>query len=394
MDIKSLVHDRKAYLIHHRRWFHEFPELSYQEFNTQDKIISVLSEYPELTITKYARTGVVADLNKGQGKCLAIRADMDALPLHEQTGLPYASKNEGVMHACGHDTHMAVLLTLIDVIHTLSPKIWVRFIFQPSEENNFNDPEGLSGAARMIKEGALAPVDSIIGFHQRPQKPAFHCSIMDGEVMASSDSFKIEVEGKSAHAGAAPHEGIDAILIAAEIIQFIQKIPSRWTAPEQPVVVSISTIQGGKLANIVADHVQMTGTIRTRNMRVRQKVLDQIQNIINGVSSVYHCKIYFKLEQSLPVTSNDPSLSQNLRAAAQKILPKEHICQQWGMMASEDFAFYGEKVPSCFIFFGTQPNGDEAFGLHHPKMRVNEDALLIPVLIAAQWIDDQSYENQ
>lgn len=390
MDIKSLVYDRKSFLIHHRRWFHEFPELSYQEFNTQERIISVLKEYPRLTITKCARTGVVADLNKGQGKCLAIRADMDALPLHEQTGLSFASKNKGVMHACGHDVHMAVLLTLVDVVHTISPKTWVRFIFQPSEENNFNDPEGLSGAARMIMEGVLDPVDRIIGFHQRPQKPSYHCSIMDGEVMASSDTFRIEVEGKSAHAGAAPHEGIDAILIAADIIQFVQKISSRWTAPEQPVVVSISTIQGGKLANIIADYVQMTGTIRTRNMSVRHKVIDQIENIIEGISSVYRNKIHFKLEQSLPVTSNDPSLSEEVRTAAQKILPKDRINHQWSMMASEDFSFYGEKVPSCFIFFGTQAKDQEAFGLHHPKMKVNEDALLVPVQIAAQWICDQS----
>lgn len=369
------------YILHWRRYFHQKPELSYEEYGTQKALLKELARFPNLQVKKLARTGIVADLNpNANGPLIAIRADMDALPMAEETDLPFRSEHPGVMHACGHDAHMAILLGTIRYLHDEKDAGRFRFIFQPSEENNFNDEEGWSGAQRMVSEGAIDGVDVTIGLHQRPDLPSGTLGLQPGTVMASADMFEMIVHGKSAHAGAAPEKGIDSIVIASDWVQGLQTIISRRISPRSTGVISVGTIEGGQIANIVADRVRMTGTIRSRDPETRATILREVETLNRSLEQRYSAKLRWEVIQEVPLTFNSPEISATISRAVQEGLPQVPVLTDVDMMAAEDFSYYGMQRPSFFGFLGTGlPDGPAPYGLHHPKMSLDENAMLVGV---------------
>jgi amidohydrolase len=369
--------EMEAYIIDTRRKLHEHPELSYQEYETQEFVHRELSALDGVTARKIAKTGILADLKKGEGPCIALRADLDALPLQEETGLPFASKKDNIMHACGHDAHTAMLLGAARVLVDTSFQGTVRFLFQPSEENNFNDPDGWSGAERMINEGALDGVDAIIGMHQRPEIEAGTIGIQSGPVMASADMFQINVHGKSSHAGAAPEKGIDAIFIAGQLVSMIQSIPSRKISPKETAVISVGTIKGGQIANIIADKVEMTGTMRALQTEARSSMREELFRMFHHLGKMHKTEIEYIDLQNVPLTFNDAQLAQQVYSSACKLVEANQIRDDIHMLAAEDFAFYGQRTPAFFGFLGTRVKDGGVYGLHHPKMQLEESVLYL-----------------
>jgi amidohydrolase len=255
-----------------------------------------------------------------------------------------------------------------------------RFIFQPSEENNFNDDEGWSGAKRMVSEGALDGVDVTIGLHQRPDLPSGTLGLQSGTVMASADMFELIVHGKSSHAGAAPEKGIDAIVIASDWVQSLQTIISRRISPRSTGVISVGTIDGGQIANIIADRVRMTGTIRSRDAETRATILREVETLNRSLEQRYSAKLRWEVLQEVPLTHNSIAISSTITNAVKKELPMISILTDVDMMAAEDFSYYGMNSQAFFGFLGTGlPDGPAAYGLHHPKMDLDEDAMLVGV---------------
>src|SRR6056297_301870 len=378
METKINHSDWENYIVKHRRYFHQHPELSYQEVDTQQYIISELSSFSSISVQKIARTGLVCDYEGDTSRPLiALRADMDALPITESTNLPFSSIHEGRMHACGHDAHMAMLLGVMYYCEKNRPDLRLRFIFQPSEENNFHDPKGWSGAKRIVEEGGLKGVDVILGLHQRPNIPFGTLGLQTGAVMAAAMMFELEILGKSAHAGAEPEKGIDSILIASDWIQSVQSIISRRISPRSTGVISVGTIAGGEIANVIADSVKMTGTIRTRDARTREQILREIRLLNEALSHRYGCQMNWSILQDVPVTINNGHLCDQISAAVRAEMPDVRILNEVDMMAAEDFSFYGQKIPSFFGFLGTGNMDKQVqYGLHHPKMDIEESALI------------------
>jgi len=374
----------KDFIINTRRDIHRHPELGYQEFKTAELVAKQLDEIGVPYQTGFAKTGVIAVLKRGMGPTVLVRADMDALPIEEETGLDYQSKTPGVMHACGHDTHTAMLLGTIKLLNNESFTGTIRFLFQPAEEGNYDDPDGFSGAQRMIVEGALEDVDAAIGLHQMPTMQTGTIAITTGSVMAAADFFEITVTGKSTHAGVSPEAGIDAVMISAELILSLQTIVSRQVGPTKTAVISVSTIEGGSAANIIADKVRLTGTIRALDEEVHQTILQSIQARCDAFSAIYNTDIIFKVYYGVPVTVNDSSVSKIASQSARKIFDPENVIDSVTIMGGEDFAYIAQKVPSCYALLGTKVTDGEAYPLHSPKMVVNEDALPLGAAYLAQ----------
>lgn len=374
----------KDFIVNTRRDIHERPELGYQEIGTAGYVAQRLDEMGISYKTGFAKTGVVAELTKGDGPVILVRADMDALPIQEDTGLSFQSKNPGVMHACGHDTHTAMLLGAINLLKQESFSGTLRFIFQPAEEGNYDDPDGFSGAQRMIVEGVLDGVDAAIGLHQMPTMETGTIAITDGSVMAAADFFQLTINGKSAHAGVSPEAGIDAVVIAAELITSLQSIVSRQVSPKDTAVLSVSTIEGGSAANIVAEKVYLTGTIRTLKEETREKIHSLMQARCDSFASMYDTGIELKFYYSVPVTVNNADVSQIARESAAKIFGDNKVLYDVSTMGGEDFAYIAQKVPSCFALLGTKVDKGEAHPLHSPKMMINEDALPMGTAYLAQ----------
>ncbi|MEJ2179459.1 MAG: M20 family metallopeptidase [Gammaproteobacteria bacterium] len=374
----------KDFIISTRRDIHLHPELGYQEFNTAKLVACHLEDISIPYQTGFAKTGVIAELTKGAGPTVLVRADMDALPIDEQTGLEFQSQTPGVMHACGHDTHTAMLLGTIKLLQNESFAGTIRFLFQPAEEGNYDDPDGFSGAQRMIVEGALDDVDAAIGLHQMPTIPTGTIAITTGSVMAAADFFEISVAGKSAHAGLSPEAGIDAVMISAELILSLQTIVSRQVGPTKTAVISVSTIEGGSAANVIADRVRLTGTIRALDEEVHQTILKSIQARCDAFSAIYNTDIDFKIYYGVPVTVNDAAVSKIATRSAGKIFSDGNVAGEVSVMGGEDFAYIAQKVPSCYALLGTKVTEGEAYPLHSPKMVVNEEALPMGAAYLAQ----------
>lgn len=363
------------FIVQARREIHQHPELGYQEVRTAQYVAQQLDEMAIEYKTGFAKTGVIAEISKGSGPTILLRADMDALPIQEDTGLEFQSQVPGVMHACGHDTHTAMLLGAVKLLKDESFKGTLRFLFQPAEEGNYDDPDGFSGAQRMILEGALDDVDAAIGLHQIPTMDTGAIAITEGSVLAAADFFEIDISGKSAHAGVSPEKGIDAVVIASELILSLQTIVSRQVNPRDTAVLSVSTIEGGSAANIVAEKVYLTGTIRSLKESTREKILELMQARCDAFAAMYKTRIDLKFYYSVPLTVNDTRVSELTRKAASKIFNDNNVFNDVTIMGGEDFAYIARKVPSCFALLGTKvPNG-EAHPLHSPKMIVNEQAL-------------------
>jgi amidohydrolase len=373
--IRRKAEDLKSFIIERRRDIHRQPELGYREIKTRSKIIHELESMGITDHERMAVTGIVATIKKGEGKTVALRADIDALPIKEQTGSDYASENEGIMHACGHDSHTAMLLGASKILVESDFKGTIKLLFQPSEENNYDDPMGWSGGKRMVEEGALDGVDAAFAIHQIPTMPSGCFAILDGPVLAAASFFEIKVFGKASHAGASPEKGVDAVLIAAAIVQNLQSIVSRNLPASEAGVISIGSIHGGTAPNIIADKVIMNGTIRALKDDIYTEILNRTMAIATQTASVYGGRAEFIVKHSVPVTSNDPLLAKLARQTAEEFTGKSKLLDIKPLMAGEDFSFISQKLPSCFCLLGTRVPQGEAFTLHHPKMQLNEEVL-------------------
>jgi len=358
-----------------RRDFHAHPELGFHEVRTSGIVAQELNKLGLEFNTGIAGTGVVALLEGAKpGPVILVRADMDALPILEETGAVYASQNPGIMHACGHDGHTAILLTVAKMLlaHRNELAGTVKFMFQPAEE-------GMGGAEKMIAGGVLEnpKVEKVLGLHLWNEKPVGWFGISNGQMMAGAEIFSIKVDGKGGH-GAAPHQSNDPILAAAQIISALQGIVARNVAPLQTAVVSVCTIHGGETFNVIPPAVIMTGTIRTFEPEVRTRVLQRFEDTVHGVSEAMGCRATIDMECLSPAVVNQMETAQRIQTIASQLFPDADIeSANYITMGSEDFAFLLEKVPGCFFFVGSaNPEKGLAAGHHHPKFDFDEVALL------------------
>jgi len=372
-------------LVRLRRDFHRHPELSFQEIRTAQKVAQALQEIGGIAVkTGVGKTGVVGRLGTGQGPTIAIRADMDALPIQEDTQAPYASTNHGVMHACGHDAHTAILL---GVAHLLKDAFAnnhlpgnVRFLFQPAEENA--DDEGLSGAPRMIEEGALEGVDAVIALHVDTNLPAGAVSIRSGWSSAAVDSFEAWITAGGGH-GAYPHTTTDPLWMLGPVLMALHGIVARRVDPIQSAVLSLGQVHAGAASNIIPHEVYLQGTLRSFDSDVREQLLEEVERALSVVRPLGGD---FKLEvwRGYPAGWNNPGVANWLSTVATDMLGPQVINNDPPGMGAEDFAYMCQKAPGAMFLLGAAiPDGVERN--HHTNIfDIDESTLPIGVAILAE----------
>lgn len=361
-----------------RRDFHQHPELGFQEKRTAGIVASELNQLGLEVTTGVAETGVVAMLEGTQpGPVVLLRFDMDALPIQEETGKEYASLNPGVMHACGHDGHVAIGLTVARLLAERRQQFKgaVKFIFQPAEER-------LGGAEGMIKGGILENphVDFALAQHVWNERPVGWVGVTSGPLMAGADIFEVQIEGKGGH-GAIPHETIDPLVAAAQIITALQTIVSRNVSPLDTAVVSVGKLRAGDAFNVIPQYAEFTGTFRTYEPSVRQRVIDRFTAIVKGIAEAQGCTATIAIHRMTPSLINSAEITDQVRVAIQEF-PSLSVEGGFRSMVSEDMAFILEKVPGCFVMVGSMNNERGLnFGHHHPQFDFDEAAL--PISVAA-----------
>lgn len=388
MDLHEIIQKEKFKLIELRRKFHMYPELSFKEKKTSALVSKILKQAGYSVKENIAQTGVVATLgnNERNKKVLLIRADMDALPVAEQNNIPYKSKNANIMHACGHDAHLAISLTTAKIISTLRNKLngSVKFVFQPAEEIG-------EGAKAMIEEGILnippCPT-AAIALHVWNELPVGMVAIKSGPVFAAADKFEIEIMGKSGH-GATPHLTIDPITITSLVVNCLQTIVSRRINPQEPAVVSIGKISAGSAFNIIPEKAFISGTTRAFQSRIMKQIRDYIQETVKSICKIYGAKYKLTFDGLTPPVVNDQKISEKLYAVAKKIIGEDNINTNLTTMGSEDMAFILQKVPGCYFLLGSG-NYEKGIteSMHSGRFNIDEDCLCIGVEILSNFILD------
>lgn len=360
-------------LLRWRRHIHSHPELSWQELQTTQYIIDELAKMGIASIERPLKTGLVAIIENGKGKTIALRADIDALPISEQNTCEYKSQNDGVMHACGHDVHTTCLLGAAKYLVENKDK-WkgtIKLIFQPSEEKQ------PSGAEAMIKAGVLKSVESIIGLHVTPELEVGKLGFRAGHFMASADEIYMTVIGKGGH-GASPHLCIDPIVLSAHIILALQNLVSRYADPKTPTVLTFGDIHGYGATNIIPEKVELKGTLRTFDEKWRKEAQQKIKDIAQGIAKSFGGDCIVDIPEGVPFVNNDSSLTDKISNVAKKMLGTENVVEMPIRMGAEDFSFYGHHCPASFFRLGT---GNDKKGttitVHNPKFDIDEDALII-----------------
>ncbi|AMA09974.1 M20 family metallopeptidase [Picosynechococcus sp. PCC 73109] len=379
-EIKSLAETLAPRLIEIRRHIHAHPELSGEEQQTAAYVSGVLSSCGIAVQESVGKTGVVGNL-RGQGtdpRTLGIRVDMDALPIQECTKLDYASTRMGVMHACGHDVHTTVGLGAAMVLAQLPEAIAgnIRFLFQPAEEI-------AQGAKWMVDDGALVGIDGVIGLHVFPTIPAKNIGIRYGALTAAADDLEIFIYGESGH-GARPHQAIDAIWIAAQVVTALQQSISRTQNPLRPIVLTIGKINGGRAANVIADEVHMTGTVRSLHPETHADLPQWIENIVANICNTYGAKYKVNYQRGVPSVQNDPGLTKILEQASREALGDRHVeILPEPSLGAEDFSMYLENLPGTMFRLGVGHQNRLNYPLHHPLFDIDESAILTGVVTLA-----------
>ena len=367
--IRQDVYDR---IVSVRRWLHRYPELSGRETNTAAVIADFLQSIGVPYRTNVAGTGVVADIPGTAGvPCVVLRADTDALPIHEETGLEFSSVHDGVMHACGHDGHTAMLLgaaaLLSEEKHLPAP---VRLIFQPAEEKG-------TGAQAMIQAGALDGAGLIFGGHLDRHYQPGAIVVSEGAVNASSDNFTIEIIGQGAH-GARPHESIDAVVVGSLMIMALQTIVSREIDPARPSVVSVGQFQAGTAPNVIAGQARLSGTVRAQDASVRRQLLSSIRRIAESIAQLHGAKIHVTVTEGTPPLINPTDMADLARRAAVEAVGAANVLPlKTANMGAEDFSYYMEHIPGAYVRFGGQVPGKGGFPAHSSKFDFDEEALAV-----------------
>ncbi|HDR3886944.1 TPA: M20 peptidase aminoacylase family protein [Bacillus cereus] len=353
-------------LISIRRHLHEYPELSYEEFETTKAIKNWLNEANITIIDSSLETGIIAEISGNQnGPVVALRADIDALPIQEETDLPYTSKIQGKMHACGHDFHTAAILGAAYLLKEKEASLngTVRFIFQAAEESG-------NGACKVVEAGHLKNVQAVFGMHNKPDLPVGTIGIKDGPLMAGVDRFEIEIHGVGTHA-AVPDAGVDPIVASSQIVMALQTIVSRNISSSHNAVVSVTNIHSGNTWNVIPEKAILEGTVRTFQAKTREKIPALMERIIKGISDALGVKTEFRFYPGPPAVQNDKVLTDFSIQIAEKM--NLNVISPTPSMAGEDFSFYQQEIPGSFVFMGTSGTHE----WHHPAFTVDEEALPI-----------------
>ncbi|MEJ2569703.1 MAG: amidohydrolase [Anaerolineales bacterium] len=378
---RSLKNDTVA----RRRDLHRHPELGFEEKRTAKIVAAVMNELDLQVRTEVAQTGVIALLEGSRsGPVVLMRFDMDALPIQEANDVPYASTVPGVMHACGHDGHTAVGITVARMLAERRDQLAgkVKFVFQPAEE-------GLGGAEGMVREGALADPepDYALAFHLWNERPVGWIGLTPGPVMAGAELFEISITGKGGH-GAIPHEAVDPVLAAAQVVTALQSVVSRNVDPLESAVVSVTQVQAGETFNVIPEQVQLRGTIRTFVPEVRKMVLRRVEEIVIGVSASMGCTANVDMQQLTPPVVNDAELTDKVATLAASMFPKATLCETEVSMTSEDMAFMMQTIPGCYMLMGSN-NRKKGLCESHHNPRFDFDEAVLPraaaLLAAAAW---------
>ena len=383
MDVLTMTEEElEALCITWRRWFHAHPEVSRKEQHTSEKIYGILEELGLHPVRGHGHYGIAATIEGGQpGGLVALRADMDALSVTEETGLPFASENPGVMHACGHDTHMTILLETILRLLKRKQEIKgkIRLLFQPSEELS---PKG--GAPFMMDDGFLDGVQGVFGLHVWPNIPLGKVGIKPGALMAASDRLKIEIIGRSSHA-AHPDEGVDAIMGTMNFLQQLNQIISRRISPLSTATINIGTIHGGERYNVVPGKVTLEGTVRNLDETNRLHIKDYMENILKGLKVSSGIDYTYDYQFGHPVVMNWPVPTELVERTAVQVLGQEalvpHISPD---LIAEDFGKYLKKYPGAFLWLGCLPPGAPFHGLHNAKFCPDERVLVLGSRLMSQ----------
>lgn len=378
--IKDLAASLAPRLIEIRRHIHSHPELSGQEYQTAAYVAGVLSSSGLHVQELVGKTGVVAELD-GSGeddRLLAIRTDMDALPIQERTGLEFASRQPGIMHACGHDVHTTIGLGTAMILAQLGQPLpgKVRFLFQPAEETAL-------GSSWMIKDNVMQDVSSIFSVHVFPTIPGGSIGIRYGALTAAADDLELIIMGESGH-GARPHEAIDAIWIASQVITTLQQAISRTQNPLRPIVLTIGQISGGRAPNVIADQVRLLGTVRSLHPETSAMLPDWIENIVSSVCQTYGARYEMNYRRGVPSVQNDPALTQIVETAAQEAWGGDRVqLLMEPSLGAEDFSLYLEHAPGTMFRLGVAFDDRPNYPLHHPQFHVEESCIVTGVVTMA-----------
>lgn len=354
-----------------RRKIHQWPENAFEEHKTAELISSCLRELGIVHKTGIARTGVVGKLiTDEKAPTVALRADMDAIAVNENTGLPFSSMVPGLMHACGHDGHVAILLGAARLLKSNPPRGNIVFIFQPAEE-------GEGGAKPMIEEGALKGVDVIFGCHIEGHYQVGEIAIKTGVHTSYTDSFSIEITGKGGHA-ARPHEAVDAVVIASQLVIHLQTVVSRALDPVYPSVITVGVLHAGTVHNAIAEKAVLKGTIRATDVSVRNQIIDRIRKITSSLSTLHSAEINVVFSPGYPPVINHDRECGFARSVAVELVGAENVISiPFPSLGGEDFAYYTQKIPGCFIRLGAAKKGCEHITSHSPAFDFDEEALRV-----------------
>jgi hippurate hydrolase len=363
-----------------RRAIHRKPEMAFEEFNTAELIENRLEGMGIEYKSGIAKTGIIGRLvNNKNAATIALRADMDALPVTENTGLPFSSEVPGVMHACGHDGHVAMLLGAVRLLKQRPPDGNVVFIFQPGEE-------GQGGALPMIEEGALEGVDVIFGGHIERHNQVGEIGIKTGVHTSFTDAFDIHILGKGGHA-ARPHESVDAVVIASQIVNYLQTIVSRELDPFHPSVISIGVLNAGSVYNAIAENAVLKGTIRTTENSIRSLIITKIKGIASSLSTLYGAKIDVAITPGYPPIINYDRECGFAREVSKNLLGAENVISiPFPSLGGEDFSYYTQKIPGCFVRFGAAKKGFDHLTSHSPRFDFDEEALKVGAAFMAEIV--------
>lgn len=389
--VLELAKKYEARVISMRRTFHKIPEASFGEYRTQAKVCSLLKQASIAFKSPVAGTGVVGMVRGGAGATIAIRTDMDALELCEKTGLPFASRHAGFMHACGHDAHMAMVIGAGLVLKAMRKDLPgnVKLIFQPAEE------KAPGGAVGMIKAGVLKvpEVSALLGIHLWHPVREGQVGLNSGPMSAAADDFRVIIRGKGGH-GARPHEVVDSVVVAAEFITALQTIVSRRVDPMESAVITVGKIRGGSRFNVIAPEVEMEGTARTRSRSLRRQVPKMMRDILKHICQAHGAAGKLEYIWGYPAIMSDENLTRVARGACSEIIGKRNVIATRGFeMGGEDISYFAEKVPTTVIFMGVGRKSGRGYPIHHPEFDFDEKVLRIGVsalaLSALRYLEEK-----
>ncbi|MFN8439768.1 MAG: amidohydrolase [Caldilineaceae bacterium] len=377
-----------------RREIHRHPELTFTEHRTAGLVNSVLSGMGIETETEVAKTGVIGHIKGSSGPTVGLRADMDALPIQEINGTEFDSTRPGIMHACGHDAHTAMLLGAATILKGLADEQrlpgTIRLLFQPSEEAQ--DDEGKSGGMRMVEEGALKGLDAVFGLHVDSKLDVGTVGTRTGPMLAAADEFELTIRGSGGHA-AAPHLALDPIALTGLVINAVHQIVSRRVNPIESGVITIGSIHGGKASNVIPESVEMTGTIRSYTPEIRRLLHEELQKAVNIVEAMGG-KAELKIHFGYPPTVNNPEATEVMFAATRDLLGTDNVKLADMVMGAEDFSYMAQAAPGCFLRIGVKnPSWERAYPVHRADFRLDEDALPVGAAAMAaaalRWMEEK-----